>query len=101
MFLFPLCLQFNLEMKEDVQGNVQLAKRVIEEEEATDSDLRCWRMAGGEAGESLAPMYRQKFGVRWTRSLSSTINEPLKKDMKEIEKQLKLAADADEIVRGQ
>eukprot|EP00960_Hanusia_phi_P055644 763020-Hanusia_phi.AAC.15 len=75
-------LQINLDMKEDVQASVKTAQRVIEEEEATDNDMR------------------QKFGVRWTRSLSSSINEPLKKDMREIEKQLKLAADADDIVRG-
>jgi len=69
-------------MRDEARLQVEAARAAIEAEERVDSELR------------------RKFGARWSRSLSSSINAPLRKDLDAIDKQLALAAKADETVQG-
>lgn len=65
------------DMRVAAEQMLSAAAGLVEEEERKDSDLR------------------GKFGSKWTRALSTTLNAPLKKDLLQHQHQMKLAGEAD------
>jgi hypothetical protein len=70
------------DLKKNAQEMLDTTVALIGEEEKKDVEMRA------------------KFGSKWTRSMSATINAPLKKDHEQLAKQMQLAADADSKVLG-
>jgi len=67
-------------MRDEASESLAMAKESIESEERADDELR------------------RKFGSKWTRSLSSSINAPIRKDLDSIAKQMSQAKTADDTV---